>query len=100
VKLFLLIAIISSTEGFYGFRMASKSASAAIHMERFMTESNCKKAGETFTSIAPISSSYRCIKLDKKLSLNDLVNPPIIFIYSRYSITPSLGIQGKSLKVL
>jgi len=70
MKLFLLLAIISTTDdykrGFGDGIAASKSASAAIHMERFETEAMCGVAKDTFLMLAPSGSRAECTHLAKK----------------------------------
>ena len=70
MKLFLLIAIISTAEdykrGFGDGISASKSASAAIHMESFKRMASCEKVKLTFIKLAPAGSKAECVNLLKK----------------------------------
>jgi len=70
MKLFLLLAIISTTDdykrGFGDGIAASKSASAAIHMERFENASECEVAKDAFLGLAPVGSKAECTYLIKK----------------------------------
>ena len=69
MKLFLLIAIISTTEdhkrGYGDGIAASKSASAAIHMERFSTIEMCNLAKKGFMSFRMKGggASAKCVNL-------------------------------------
>jgi len=64
MKLILLIAIISTSEdykrGFGDGIAASKSASAAIHMERFKTTAACEKAKTVFLRLAGAGAKASC----------------------------------------
>jgi len=70
MKLFLLIAIISTSEnyqrGFGDGIAASKSASAAIHMERFEESAPCELAKATFIRLSPKGSKAECVSLIKQ----------------------------------
>ena len=68
--LILLIAVITTsqnyTRGFGDGIAASKSASAAIHMERFLSRSSCEQAKTAFLKIAGEGAKASCVILPRK----------------------------------
>ena len=70
MKIFLLIAVITTSEnytrGFGDGIAASKSASAAIHMEKFTNPSSCEKVKTAFLELGGAGASASCLPLSKQ----------------------------------
>lgn len=70
MKVWLLIAVFTSSENYVTtyFRntSASKSASAAVHMEKFHLKYQCHIAGNKFQEMMP-KGKWSCVDLNQKI---------------------------------